>query len=269
MNIYLKNAIQKIKKVNSCERKFPSVFLCSQESSEGGVVSIRWRLVGPLADLRSALTSAGCEKKIITPGKIPHCFILDSEISRLEKIGIEKKSAGEIFSDQELKKEIIESRKPADHFPGRFSCEKCGGLEGWLPRAPGVVESDLSQWRCVACKPSPSPQIIAKRCGPAWEASEVVRKAEEAISRDLASQSIVVALERPTCKVCNCSWVVECPTVDGTDRRCWACQSPIDADAFHLAATSPPSWKSKVWKGLTSAGRTEANGAGKEVGGKR
>jgi hypothetical protein len=261
--------LNKIKNNFENKNKFQNVFLCPQELEQSGVKSTQWRLVGPLANLRLAAVELGLGTEKIQAGKIPYCRISEDEMREIEKKGVEKKTAKEIFGDENMKAEILAIPEPSKKEEENFKCEKCGGVEGWLPRAPGIDESNWSNWRCVQCKPSPTESIVAKRCGPAWESSERERMARESVARQNASQSIVVALEKPTCEKCGCSWVVESPTLDGVDRRCWACQSSIDDDAYLLAATTPPAWKSRVWRRGKQSWRNNGDGPSTKVESKR
>ncbi len=148
---------------------------------------------------------------------------------------------------------------------------KCGSADAWLPRAPGINEDDLENWRCVKCKPCPNPAIIAKQRGPLWEASELERETIDRLIAEVASQSIVVALERPTCAVCGCQWVIEQPGYAGVDRFCWSCHAPIDAGVFEFAATTRRAWQGKKLRNLkASEKRTDAkNGSGEKLAGRR
>jgi hypothetical protein len=128
-----------------------------------------------------------------------------------------------------------------------FTCGKCSSLDGWLPRAPGIIESDRSAWRCWHCQPAPSPQIVSKRVGPLWLEVHRQDEAERLEAVRIASGSRVVAAENAVC-VCGCSWVIERPSTDGFDLSCWSCQSAIDVDRFEAAISGPARWRRWHWK---------------------
>lgn len=152
-------------------------------------------------------------------------------------VALEEKKQPEILTTEE------EELKKTD---GNFKCGNCGCLDAWLPRAPGIDADDLANWRCLECQPASMAGIIAKQRGPLWDSLELVRQEETALDALVASQTIVVALERPICAACLCSWVTERPGIGGVDRFCWFCQSPIDAGVFEFVTANNRSrrhWK--------------------------
>jgi hypothetical protein len=163
----------------------------------------------------------------------------------------------------------VEIKKPESK---KFQCEKCGSGEGWLPRAPGISEDNLSEWRCVECRPPSTPSIVSKRCGAVADALKAEVDAMDAWKRLIESQTIVVACEQVACDECKASWVIERPTLGGkVERLCWCCQSPIDADAFdHAISTRPPwrDWSRRAGQGVRKKNGRE-NGSSEKICGER
>lgn len=161
---------------------------------------------------------------------------IESNFRREKKPSIDLPRADQIpdvTAVVEPKKPEPKNPEPKKLEPKKFICSQCGGVDGWLPRAPGIVASDLSNWRCVTCKPSWNPSIVADRCGPVADAIKEREVVESELRAMIAAQTIVVAMETPTCVLCGCSWVTERPTTTGVDRSCWCCQGPISEDAFY------------------------------------
>lgn len=235
----MEEVFSKHKKINS------GVFLYRTVdwSSDGGD-RVRWRLWSTSEDkLNSVAEKNGLDESRLASAPIPHCYLTESEAVKIKSAGIEeKKPTG--FGDREKKQaEILTGGDQVKKSDGKFHCEKCGGLDGWFPRAPGLAESDLENWRCVECRPWNNPAIVAKRCGPLWEASEAERVIRDTLASANASQAIVVAVENVTCVGCKSTWVIERPGLDGVEWFCWSCQQPIGNDAFYAALNSKPRWR--------------------------
>lgn len=107
-------------------------------------------------------------------------------------------------------------------------CKKCGGADHWLPRSPGIDETDPDEWRCWTCNPTKNYAIIAKRVGPLADAAEEAKATPDSFALLDASKRVVLSLEAPACALCKCSWVEEVPSNDGSVKTvCWCCRSEI------------------------------------------
>lgn len=206
------------------------------------------------------------------PGRIPFYEVSEADAKKFIAAGMKlKKPIG--LAEYE-KKKAAESAGLAveEKSDGKFKCDKCGGRDGWLPRAPGFDADDLSSWWCADCKPSPNESIVAKRCGPRWEASEADRLITETLARENAAQEIVVAVEAVACVDCKGMWVIERPTPLGVEYSCWTCGKSIDKDVFSRAVNSRPRWRIlQEARKLKASARMDAvrNGSSQELAGKR
>lgn len=251
--IYAQNEA-KIKKIES------EVFLCVTELN-GGKEFRLWTSGEKVNFLRRVAGKNGFgNKKLYGPPRFPFFVINENQYAKILESGVVEKHPQEWMSEAaEVEPEKIE---PAENFaeekisqPGGFCCDRCGSLDGWLPRMPGIDAGDLSNWVCANCKPFRNASIVADRCGPAVEAEA----AEEAFWDVVESQTIVVAMESAACVNCGSSWVIERPTVQSVERVCWCCQSTIDAGAFHVAISSPPPWRGKNFCWYRVQKRMDAN----------
>jgi hypothetical protein len=101
------------------------------------------------------------------------------------------------------------------------SCKTCNGQDFWLPRIPGVSETDVDEWRCWNCKPTKNHTIIAKRIGPLVDAI----RAQRAIDNPNPDDVRVLAFGGAVCGICKCHWVSE-QLYSGT-LLCFMCGRPI------------------------------------------